>query len=149
MAAERDKLLDWKTSSSDSDRALDAWRLLPVVSVGNDRKLLELRERVIQLTGLRVQSLTPEEAGELAHSRESYIWVFCNTVELDPLTYLASTVRRYSPESRLVLIEGPRHVGSEAALFHRIIEPGRGVDLLLATLRVLAIEGVEKERWAG
>jgi hypothetical protein len=114
---------------------------LPIVLVGNDRRLLDLLERVINGRGLTVQSLTPGEADELAHSSYPRVWVFCNTEGRSSLLYLASTVQRYSPDSRLVLLEGPWPLGHEAALFHRILDPSRNVNSLLDALRELTIGG--------
>jgi len=137
--------IHWKTSYSEISRSIDESDLLPIVSVGNDRRLLELREKLISRTGLPVRSLTPEEAEDVAHSPDSHLWVFCRTVEMGSLIYLASAVRRHSPNSKLLLLEGPWPVGSAAILFQRILDPTRSIDLLLTTIIEMAISHDQKE----
>lgn len=139
MASGPDNSLEWGTLSPKFHESLDGHVPLRVVSVGSEDGLLKLREQVIIAgTGLEVRSLLPEDAEELAHSSESMVWIFCSTVMLGPLVYLASAVRRYSPESRLVLLEGTQPLGYEVALFHRILDPIRDVELLIETIRELA-----------
>lgn len=64
---------------------------LPIMCVGNVPALLELRANVIRSTGLLVQSFSPEQAEEIVRSSEHRVWIFCNTLEIGPLIFLAST----------------------------------------------------------
>jgi hypothetical protein len=111
---------------------------LPVISVGNDEKLLNLRERVFRNMGLSVQSMTPPQAGQIAHSSESRVWVFCNSIEPGELVPLANAVRKSSPNSRLLLLEGSRPVGNEASLFCCVFDCLGGIGSLLITLKELS-----------
>jgi hypothetical protein len=111
-----------------------------VVSVGNNQGLLNLRERTFRNMGLSVQTMTPLQASRLAHSSENRVWVFCNSMELGELISLASAVRKCSPDSRLLLLEGSRPVGDEANLFHNVFDCVRDTRELLATLKHLATD---------
>lgn len=139
MAGGPDGSFEWERLSPRYGERLNGHVSLPIISVGSSDNLLKLREQVILAgTGLPVQTIYPEDAEELAHSTEAKVWIFCSTVTLGSLVYLASAVRRHSPESRLVLLEGTRPVGYEVALFHRILDPIRNVGSLVDTVRELA-----------
>jgi hypothetical protein len=114
---------------------------LPVISVGRDRKLLMLREEILaSRSNLRVRSVDPEEAEEPARSPASRLWIFCFTVELPKLVYLACSIRRYSAGSRLLLLTGLRDAGFEKCLFHQAVDPSGGQNAFLDTVRELALE---------
>lgn len=113
---------------------------LAIISVGRDPEILRRRENVLSSqSGLSVRSLTPEEADKWARSPEPRLWIFCSSIELPRLVHLASMVRRHSPSSRLLLMEGARASGFELQLFHKAIPPLEGPDFLLDTVNHLAI----------
>jgi hypothetical protein len=113
---------------------------LTIFSVGRDPEILRRREAVLSSQShLSVRSLTPEDAEKWARSPEPHVWIFCSTIELPRLVHLASTVRRHSPSSRLLLMEGARQPGFELQLFHKAIPPLEGPDFLLSTVSTLAI----------
>jgi hypothetical protein len=113
---------------------------LPVISVGNDVRLLELREQIIvRTTGLTVISTNPAEAHCLSQSADARVWVFCSTVAFGDLMGLAIAVRRNSPKSRLLLLLGDQLSGAETALFHCAIDPLRSIDAMVATIKHLAV----------
>ncbi len=80
-------------------------------------------------------SLAPEQAEFPAHDGKPRVWVLCGSVEEASLVYLACTVRRYSPVSRLLLVEWLRPAGAERCLFHRVLERGTDEDALAAAIR--------------
>lgn len=95
---------------------------LSLFSVGRDKELLRLREDlIVSNSDLRVRSLTPEEAEAPARSSGARLWIFCSSIELPKLVYLACSIRRYSPASRLLLLKGSRPPGFEDSLFHNIL----------------------------
>jgi hypothetical protein len=110
-----------------------------IISVGRNEELLRLREKLLSRTGLRVHSMQPEAAETQARSPESRVWVFCSTVETEELIFLASSVHRYSPPSRLLLIEGIHPVRLEASLVDRVLRASDGDDTLLAFVSRLAL----------
>lgn len=113
---------------------------LTIVSVGRDPEVLRRRESVLSSqSDLSVRSVTPEDAERWARSSEPHLWIFCSTIELPRLVHLASTVRRYSPSSRLLLMEGARRPGFELQLFHRAIPPLEGPEFLLMAVSHLAV----------
>ncbi len=113
---------------------------LSILSVGRDPELLRERERTISSrSDLRIRSLTPEEAEAPARSGETHLWIFCSTVELPRLAYLASSVRRYSARSRLILFKGGRQAGFEDSLFHWIFRAGDDLECFLAAVSRLAV----------
>lgn len=113
---------------------------LSIVSVGRDWELLQQRERAIgSRSDLQIRSLTPEEAEGPARSGEAHLWIFCNTVELPKLAYLASSVRRYSPASRLLLLKSGRKHGFEDSLFHGIFRVDDDPEDFLRTVSRLAV----------
>jgi hypothetical protein len=109
-----------------------------VFSVGSDMELLSLREKILQADGFMVRSMDPIEAEADAHLPYAHLWIFCNTVDPVQRVYLACCIRRNSPESKLILLEGARPAGFESVLFHRILKVNQGVDALLSTLHELA-----------
>jgi hypothetical protein len=122
------------------DRSKTQAAPLTIVSVGRDPEILRRREAVLSSQSqLSVRSVTPEDAEKWARSPDPHLWIFCSTIELPRLVHLASTVRRHSPTSRLLLMEGARQPGFEVQLFHRAIPPLEGPDFLLSTVSDLAI----------
>ena len=114
---------------------------LSVVSVGRDKALLRVREDIIiSRSDLRVRSVDPEQAEMLARAAGSRLWIFCFTVELPKLVYLACSIRRYSSGSRLLMLSGLREPGFEESLFHRTIRPLDGPEGFLNAVSTLALE---------
>jgi hypothetical protein len=112
---------------------------LAVISVGRDEELLELRKQILTEVGVDVRSVSPERAEGYARSSQPRLWIFCSSVELSSLIYLASSVRRYSPQSKLVLLSGLNSAKFEAPLFHRILSPFTGIDVFLKTVDELSL----------
>jgi hypothetical protein len=109
-----------------------------VISVGRNGEVLRLREGLLSSRGRPVQSLTPEQAETEAHSADPHVWIFCSSVELFQIVYLACSIRRYSPESRLLLFEDLRLAGFEGALFHKVLKSADGPNALLTALDEMA-----------
>lgn len=113
---------------------------LSIFSVGRDPELLRQREHLINSrSDLRICSLTPEEAEAPARSGEAHLWIFCSSIELPKLAYLASSVRRYSAGSRLLLFKGVRRPGFEDSLFHWILGADDDFEDFLAAVSSLAL----------
>ncbi len=110
-------------------------RPLPVISVGRDRALLMKRQTALEQRGIGVQSVAPEQAEFPAHDGKSRLWVLCGSIEEAALVFLACTVRRYSPASRLFLVEWMHPAGPERCLFHRVLDHDAGEDALAAAIR--------------
>jgi len=112
---------------------------LPVVCVGYDTGLLRLRESLIQHAGYPVSSVLVGDAVTAAKARHSpCVWVFCHTVWICDTVHLASTVRRHSPEDKLMLLTKPHGAGSEAVLFHSVLSQQAGVESFLNALASLS-----------
>lgn len=94
----------------------------PVMSVGRDRLLLMNRQSAMERRGIGVQSLSPEQAEFPAHDGKPRVWVLCGSIEEASLVFLACTIRRYSPVSRLFLVEWTLPSGAEKCLFHRVLD---------------------------
>lgn len=95
---------------------------LAVLSIGRNAEILSRRAALITShSALEVRSLNPDEAEGWARSSKAFLWIFCSTVELPRLVYLTCSVRRYSPSSRLLLMQGKRAPGFESSLFHFIL----------------------------
>ena len=75
-----------------------------------------------------------------AQRSEPRVWVFCTTIPPLQLLYLASSVRRYSSGSRLLLLGGFTAGDDEGVLFHRILNPTDGVDELMCTISELSFQ---------
>lgn len=113
---------------------------LEVYLVGRDREILRRREGLIRnCSQLQVRSLSSEQAEKFVRDQEARLWIFCHTVDLGRLVHLACCVRRHSPASRLVLLEGRREAGFEASLFHQIVPALRGSDSLIDAVSHLAV----------
>jgi hypothetical protein len=113
---------------------------LPILSVGRDAEILRRRERVlVSRSTLSIRSVNPKEAEATARSSAPHLWIFCSTIELPQLVYLACSVRRYCPASRLLLLQGSRPPGFEVSLFHQVLAPGEDTDVFLDTISRLAL----------
>jgi hypothetical protein len=101
-----------------------------IVSVGSDPEILRLRhEMIARHSDVQIRSITPEEAETWTQRSEPHLWVFCHSVELTRLLFLACSIRRFSPGSRLLLLSGARSPSSEMGLFHQVIRPIDGVEM--------------------
>jgi hypothetical protein len=107
----------------------------PIISVGRDRNLLMSRQAAMEQRGIRLHSMAPEQAEFPAHDGKPRLWVVCGSVEEASLVYLACTVRRYSPASRMFLVEWLRPAGPERCLFHRVLGRETDEDTLAAAIR--------------
>ena len=107
----------------------------PVISVGRDRPLLTIRQAAMEKRGIRVHSLLPEQAEFPAHDGKMRLWVLCGSIDEAELVFLACTIRRYSPASRLFLVEWVRPSGAEKCLFHRVLNRDADEETLAATIR--------------
>jgi hypothetical protein len=103
--------------------------------VGRDPALLAQRELSLMAAGMEVCSVTPEEAEPEARSALARPWLICHTVEITQVVYLACSVRRNSPASKLILLEGERAVGFESVLFHHVLKVPEQRDVLVNTIR--------------
>ena len=107
----------------------------PVLSVGRDRALLLDRQAAMGKRGIGIHSLMPEQAEFPAHDGKLRTWVMCGSIEEATLVFLACTIRRYSPGSRLFLVEWLRPATAEKCLFHRVLDRDAGEDALAAAIR--------------
>jgi len=106
----------------------------PIISVGRDKSVLSRRQSTLESLGILVQSMTPEQAAAFVRQPEPRLWIFCGTVETATLIYLAAAIRRYSPRSRLLFIEGPDPAGPESALFHQVVSAGAAHESLVSVV---------------
>jgi hypothetical protein len=135
-----DKVLSFRSSRTGKDRVPARSTPRSIISVGKDPELLRLREKVIgSQSSLSIHSMTPREADSWSARTEPHLWVFCHTVELPWLVYLACRVSCFSPESRLILLEGTQRIGLESSLFHLIVRPTDGVDGFLEAVTSLSM----------
>jgi hypothetical protein len=108
---------------------------LTILFVGRDGNLLKMRrEALSRRLRLRAWSGTPEQARSWSQSSDPHLWVFCSTVEVQELIFLAGRIRRFSPRSRLVLMEDAHASGPEAVLFNRVVRSQDGIDGLCEIL---------------
>jgi hypothetical protein len=113
---------------------------LSIISVGRDSGILRCREEAISSrSDLKVRSMDPEQAESWSRRVDPHLWIFCSTVELPRLAYLACSVRRYSPGSKLLLIEAGRQTGFERLLFQKVIGPAEGLETLLNAITDLSL----------
>ena len=123
------------------DKVLRRQPPLSAISVGRDKEILRVREDFLSSrSDLRVRSADPEQAETAARAAASRLWIFCYTVELPKLVYLACSIRRYSVGSRLLLLSGSREPGFEQSLFHRTIRACDGLEGFLDAVNSLALD---------
>ena len=108
---------------------------LPVISVGRDLRLLADRQHALDDDGIPARTMLPQEAERLAHDDRPRVWIFCASIELSTLIYLACAIRRNSPGSHLLLIERGEAAGPERSLFHQVIRRESHLDQLTAAVR--------------
>lgn len=132
-------VLDFARQAAREEREREGLFGRLVISIGEDEALLKLRELVLRHNGYSVASLGVDQAASQSKSTEPNLWIFCSSVEFSNLLYLASNVRRYSPGSKLLLLEGTRGVGVEGTLFHGVLPATGGVDVMLKTIRELLL----------
>jgi hypothetical protein len=132
-------VLEFSRAGSGQDQVCARSAPLGIFSVGRDAELLLQRERIIrERSDLCIRSISPEEAETWARSAKPRLWIFCGTIEISRLVYLACSVRRYSRHSRLVL-DSPRTTGFEATLFDCIVRPGQDRGALLEAVSRFAL----------
>jgi hypothetical protein len=132
-------LLDFPRIGSRFDQACGRSSPLSVISVGRDRELLRSRERIIrEHSELSIRSMSPEEAEGWVRCDKPRLWIFCGSIEISRLVYLACSVRRYSRHSRLVL-DSLRPAGFESSLFDGIVRSGREAEALLEAVSRFAV----------
>ncbi|MGA7521580.1 MAG: hypothetical protein WBW84_03805 [Acidobacteriaceae bacterium] len=107
----------------------------PVILVGRDHSLLRVRQAAMERRGVGVHSMSPEQAEFPAHDGKPRLWVLCGSIEEAALVFLACTIRRYSPGSRLFLVEWVRPAGAERCLFHRVLDREADEDALAEAIR--------------
>ena len=108
---------------------------LPVISVGRDRSLLVFRQHALDDAGIPARTMLPEEAERMVHDPQARVWVFCASIEISTLIYLACAIRRNSPGSRLLLAERCEPAGIERSLFHQILCSETRAEQFTATVR--------------
>lgn len=124
-----------------TDRILSRSIPRPILLVGRDKALLQSRQEIIlSRSDLRIRALTPEDAEAAARAADERVWIFCSSIELPKVVYLACSVRRYSPASRLLLIKRVDRPAFEDSLFHRVIPAAEGIESFLDALSSLALE---------
>lgn len=132
-------VLEFPRAGSRQDTICARTSPLPILSVGRDAELLLSRERIIRHhSDLSIRSISPEEAESWARSEKARLWIFCGSIEVSRLVYLACSVRRYSRQSRLVL-DCLRTPGFERSLFDCIVRSGREEDALLEAVSRLVL----------
>ncbi|MGC2617546.1 MAG: hypothetical protein WA414_00810 [Acidobacteriaceae bacterium] len=137
---ETQKILEFRPAPIPRDQFKVRPSPLAVFSVGRDAEVLQKRAGIIGAdSDLTVLSMTPEEANKWVRSEDPHLWVFCSTIELSMLVHLACAIRRHSPGSRLLLMEGARRAGFEKALFHWTIQPADGPEILAEAVSHLAV----------
>jgi hypothetical protein len=133
------KVLSFRSPRGGQDRVRARSKPLPIICVGRESGILRSRLHVIQESSdLAVSSISPEEADRWVQRGESRLWVFCPSVELPRLVYVACRVLRFSPQSRLILLEGAQRIGFERSLFHLVIRQAEGTDAFMDALTRLA-----------
>lgn len=128
-------LLDSKDAMAPGQYPLLQSLPLPVISVGRDRSLLVFRQHALDDAGIPARTMLPEEAERLVHDQHPRVWLFCASIEISTLIYLACAIRRNSPGSRLLLVERCDVAGIERSLFHQVICKDTRVEQLTATVR--------------
>jgi hypothetical protein len=129
-----------ENSAAARDRVHVRCNPLEIFSVGRNPEILRRRQRAIAgRSQLSICSLTPEEAEKRVRDAEARLWIFCHSIELGTLVHLACCVRRHSPASRLMLMQGSRAPGFEASLFHQVVPALEGPDLLIDAVSHLAV----------
>jgi hypothetical protein len=85
--------------------------------------------------------MTPEETmAEIRKARGGQVWVFCHTLEFYELAFLAVAIRSTRPEDKLLRLSGLNDVRQAPGLFDELLEPVKGVDDLLRSVAVLAMQ---------
>lgn len=110
---------------------------LTIISVGADRNLLALRERVFRTAGFHVLSLNPDEASQIAHFIYKHVWVFCGTIQPGALRRIANRVRMNSPKSKLLLLDRTDFTDGGTSLFDAVLNP-LSVDTMLSAIKEVA-----------
>lgn len=111
---------------------------LPVLLVGRDKALVATRMQAMRAAGIAAHAVTPEQAQELALDGHARAWALCASTERSSLLYIACSVRRHSPLSRLLLLEGKSPAGLEVSLFDQVLRGDANAGELAAVVRDLS-----------
>ena len=110
-----------------------------IISVGTEAGILRKRQQEIaSRTGMRVRWIPPSEAEVMARRPGKHLWMFCATVEYSQAMYLACSVRRYRPESRLLLLQEQETPGFEKPLFDEVVRMPASMESIVSAVRRLA-----------
>jgi len=118
-------------------RSLPSQKIPFLLSIGRNVALLAERHALLQDANYRVRSATPEMLSEIP-KEEGIVVLFCFTLAQDERVFLASSFRRYSPESRLVLVTQGGKPEQDEVLFHSIVRSEDGSRALLQAVRQLS-----------
>ena len=110
-----------------------------IFSVGKDEGILRRRQEEIQTrAGMRVRWMQAQEAEILTRTRGKRLWMFCATLDSAQAMYLACSVRRYSPESRLLLLSEQEPPRFEMPLFDEVVLMPASMESIVSAVRRLA-----------
>lgn len=108
---------------------------LPVICVGRDLRLLAVRQHALDDAGIPARTMLPQDAERVVHDDRPRVWIFCASIEMSTMIYLACAIRRNSPGSHLLLMERCEPAGIERSLFHQVICRDSRLEQLTAAVR--------------
>ena len=74
----------------------------------------------------------------MARRPGKHLWMFCATVEYSQAMYLACSVRRCSPESRMLLLKEEALREIEKPLFDEVVRMPASMESIVSAVRRLA-----------
>ncbi len=121
-------------------------RPLPVLSekpeyiylIGRDLLTLEEQGELLREAGYKTVLITPEAAIQESRKPRVAISIFCHSLSSLERVQLAASFRRYSPESRLLLVSQRANLDFEVMLFHSVVALEDGPQALLEAIHKLA-----------
>lgn len=109
-----------------------------VFLIGREPLPLQEREELLHKAGYHTLRITPEAAIQESRKPQLAISVFCHSLTSLERVQLAASFRRYSPETRLLLVSQRINLNFEVMLFHSVVALEDGPDALIEAVNRLA-----------
>jgi hypothetical protein len=121
-----------------------------VLFVGEDDRVWRVRPRSgLDSSHFQVRSIDPDAAECVCLSSASSFWIFGTGIEPEKLIYLASSVRRWSPNSRLLRLKISPEPDAADCLFHCLIDRGIASERIQQAIVSLLTEVQQESDAAG
>lgn len=106
--------------------------------IGHDSDHPHKRQTYLEEAGYKVIPITPEIAIQESRRAQITVSIFCESLSSLERVQIAASFRRYSPETRLLLVSQRINLDFEVMLFHSVVVEEDGPDAVIEAVHKLA-----------